>query len=103
MSEKVNNPAHYTQQPVECIEFAQHKIQMKMKITLPELGYTPANLRMARKQANLTQHQVADITGTKSVDMVRRWEMSTDRHMHSTMPHMKWLLLLDAIVKLSKQ
>ena len=24
MSEKVNNPAHYTQQPVECIEFTQH-------------------------------------------------------------------------------
>ena len=85
------------------LNFVIDKIQMKMKITLPELGYTPANLRMARKQANLTQHQVADITGTKSVDMVRRWEMSTDRHMHSTMPHMKWLLLLDAIVKLSKQ
>ena len=24
MSDKVNQPAHYTQQPVECIEFAQH-------------------------------------------------------------------------------
>ena len=24
MSDKVNHPAHYTQQPVECIEFAQH-------------------------------------------------------------------------------
>ena len=22
---KIINPAHYTQQPVECIEFAQHK------------------------------------------------------------------------------
>ncbi len=24
MSDNVNQPAHYTQQPVECIEFAQH-------------------------------------------------------------------------------
>ena len=24
MSDKVNHPAHYTQQSVECIEFAQH-------------------------------------------------------------------------------
>ena len=85
------------------LNFVIDKIQMKMKITLPELGYTPANLRALREQANLTQQQVADITGTKSVDMVRRWEMATDRPMHSTMPHMKWLLLLDAIVKLSKQ
>ena len=30
MSEKVNNPAHYTQQPVECIEFAQHKLKNGM-------------------------------------------------------------------------
>ena len=72
-------------------------------INLPETGYTPANLRALREQANLTQQQVADITRTKSPDMVRRWEMGTDRHMHSTMPHIKWLLLLDAIVKLSKQ
>ena len=79
------------------------KKEIKMSILLPELGYTPANLRALREQANLTQQQVADITRTKSVDMVRRWEMGTDRHMHSTMPHMKWLLLLDAIVKLSKQ
>ena len=74
-----------------------------MKITLPELGYTPANLRALREQANLTQIQVAEITRTKSPDMVRRWEMGTDRHMHSTMPHIKWRLLLDEIVKLSKQ
>lgn len=76
---------------------------MQVNDTLPELGYTPANLKALREQANLTQQQVADITGTKSVDMVRRWELGTDRHMHSTMPHIKWLLLLDAIVKLSKQ
>ena len=74
-----------------------------MKIIMPELGYTPANLRALREQANLTQTQEADITGTKSADMVRRWEMGTDRHMHSTMPHIKWLLLLDEIVKLGKQ
>ena len=24
MNENINNPAHYTQQPVECIEFTQH-------------------------------------------------------------------------------
>ena len=24
MSDNVNQPAHYTQQPVECIEFTQH-------------------------------------------------------------------------------
>lgn len=86
--------------PVTCGELA---VQGAVVETEPELGYTPANLRALRGQANLTQHQVADITGTKSVDMVRRWEMSTDRHMHSTMPHIKWLLLLDEIVKLSKQ
>jgi hypothetical protein len=69
----------------------------------PELGYTPANLRAVRKKYNLTQQQVADITGTASYRTVVKWETATDSTAaRADMPLKKWLMLLDHIQNLYK-
>lgn len=54
-----------------------------MIVTLPELGYTPANLKALREQANLTQRQVADITNTVNYATVVRWETDVGGKNHA--------------------
>ena len=62
-----------------------------MKIfEVPEIGYTPANLKALRKQFGLTQAQVAEITGTKTGYSVRRWEAAIDAQNRADMPLVKW-------------
>lgn len=67
------------------------------KFEAPEIGYTPANLKALRKQFGLTQAQVAEITGTKTVYGVRRWEAAIDVKNRADMPLVKWQKLLDSL------
>lgn len=63
-----------------------------------ELGYTPQNLKMIRKQYGLTQQQVADITGTSNYRTVVKWEADLDSKVQrADMPLRKWYLLLKAV------
>ena len=64
-------------------------------ITLPEAGYTPANLRTLLKHAGLTQQAAGELL---SVDMrtVRKWCAPLDSD-HADMPHYRWLQLLAAV------
>lgn len=55
-----------------------------------EYGYTPKNLRELRKQYDLTQAQVAQITETKTQPTVARWELELDNSSHVDMPYTKW-------------
>lgn len=65
----------------------------------PEFGYTPSNLKMLRKHHNLTQTDVAKLTGT-SQRMVMRWETELSSTAgRSDMPHTKWAMLLENLQK----
>ncbi len=75
------------------------KKEIKMSILLPELGYTPANLRALREQARLTRRQVADITNTVNYATIARWETDVCKKNHADMPQYKWQMLIDTICK----
>ena len=68
-----------------------------MIILLPELGYTPANLRALREQARLTRRQVADITNTVNYETIARWETDVGKKNHADMPQYKWQMLMETI------
>lgn len=63
-----------------------------------ELGYTPNNLKALRQMYRLTQQQVADITGV-ALATAQRWEASPNQKSYANMPHQKWLILMDYIVR----
>lgn len=64
-----------------------------------EHGYTPNNLKALRAAHNLTQTDVAQLTGT-SQRMVMRWETElTSTAARSDMPHTKWMMLLKNLQK----
>lgn len=67
-------------------------------IDTPELGYTPANLKALRQKYRLTQQRVADITGV-ALATAQRWEASPNQKSYANMPHTKWVILLDYIVR----
>lgn len=64
-----------------------------------ELGYTPVNLRKIREKHRFTQTDVAEICGMSSRVAVARWETPLDKSMHASMPHEKWIMLLNFINK----
>lgn len=64
-----------------------------------ELGYTPANLKKIREQYQLTQADVAEICGMSNRIAVARWETPLDKNTHASMPHEKWIMLLNFIKK----
>lgn len=65
-----------------------------------EFGYTPNNLKALRQKHGLTQQAVADITET-SLSTAQRWETSPDLSSAASMPHSKWLMLLQYIERKS--
>lgn len=63
-----------------------------------ELGYTPKNLKIIRKQYGLTQQQVADMTGTASYRTVVKWETDLNsKTQRADMPLRKWAMLLNTV------
>nr|DAJ52185.1 MAG TPA: helix-turn-helix domain protein [Caudoviricetes sp.]DAN78209.1 MAG TPA: helix-turn-helix domain protein [Caudoviricetes sp.] len=67
-------------------------------IETPELGYTPNNLKLLRQMYRLTQQQVADITGV-ALPTAQRWEANPNQKSYANMPHTKWVILLNYIVR----
>lgn len=67
-----------------------------------ELGYTPQNLKKLREKYNLTQSEVAKITNTKNRNSVSYWELNPATPSFHSMPHQKWLMLLN-FLKSKKQ
>lgn len=62
-----------------------------------EFGYTPNNLKSLRARYGLTQAQVASITGVMSWRSVARWEADVADENYSSMPHQKWVSLLNVL------
>ena len=58
-------------------------------VDFPEVGYTPANLRLLLKRANITQHRAATMLGVKE-RTVNSWCAPIDRAQHTDMPSKKW-------------
>jgi len=58
-------------------------------MNLPEKGYTPNNLKFVMIEKNLSVKALADKLGVKEVT-VSRW-----RNGRATMPHDKWLSVLE--------
>jgi len=64
-------------------------------ITLPEAGYTPANLRALLASAGLTQQAAADLLGVDG-RTVRKWVTDLDNASHRDMPLTQWQKLFVA-------
>lgn len=58
-------------------------------VDFPEVGYTPANLRLLLKRANITQHRAATMLGVNE-RTVNSWCAPIDRAQHTDMPTKKW-------------
>lgn len=67
-------------------------------ITNFELGYTPNNLKALRQQYGLTQQTTADLLKV-NISALQRWEADIGQKSHRDMPHTKWLVLLNYIVR----
>lgn len=63
-----------------------------------EFGYTPNNLKALRQKHGLTQQRIADITGV-TLATAQKWETSPSMSSYVNMPHTKWVILLDYIVR----
>lgn len=58
-------------------------------VVFPDVGYTPANLRLLLKRANITQHRAATMLGVNE-RTVNSWCAPIDRAQHTDMPSKKW-------------
>ena len=58
-------------------------------VVFPDVGYTPANLRLLLKRANITQHRAATMLGVNE-RTVNSWCAPIDRAQHTDMPTKKW-------------
>lgn len=72
---------------------------MLINFDLPELGYTPKNLKYIKEKYQLTNQQIADLTDTKLENTVQRWQRELDSPTHADMPLWKWRLLLDHLMQ----
>lgn len=85
-----NDPSNRT-----LIERAKKKNKTD-SVQLPELGYTPANLRALRKFYELTQKEVAQLTDS-SVRSIQNWQADPETSSHRAMPIQKWRELLSLL------
>ena len=67
---------------------------MLKNLAHPELGYTPSNLKRLRKHYKLTRRRLAKAANT-SFAMIPRWEASVLLSYSFSMPHKKWVWLLE--------
>lgn len=61
-------------------------------VVFPDVGYTPANLRLLLKRANITQHRAAALLGVHE-RTVNSWCSALDKPQHTDMPSKKWVEL----------
>lgn len=65
--------------------------------TLPEAGYTPANLRRLMSDFRLTNRDVAHMLG-KHENAVHRWKLDAGHARFSSMNHTDWVRLLEYVL-----
>jgi DNA-binding transcriptional regulator YiaG len=70
-------------------------------MNLPELGYTPANLRALLKHAGLTQQAAAEMLNVDARS-VRKWCAPLESD-HADMPHHRWVKLLSIVREVSDE
>lgn len=58
-------------------------------VDFPEVGYTPANLRLLLKRTHTTQQRAAALLGVHE-RTVNSWCAPIDRAQHTDMPTKKW-------------
>lgn len=61
-------------------------------VVFPDVGYTPANLRLLLKRTHTTQHQAALLLGVHE-RTVNSWCSAIDNSQHTDMPSKKWVEL----------
>jgi len=72
-------------------------------ISLPEAGYTPANLRALIEQSGLTQAQAGELLDPPAAPKTMRgWLAPVDSPAHRDMPLKKWIDFLSAVKRTSK-
>lgn len=58
-------------------------------VVFPDVGYTPANLRLLLKRTHITQRRAAAMLGVNE-RTVNSWCAPIDRAQHTDMPSKKW-------------
>lgn len=58
-------------------------------VVFPDVGYTPANLRLLLDRAHITQRRAAAMLGVNE-RTVNSWCAPIDRAQHTDMPTKKW-------------
>lgn len=58
-------------------------------VAFPDVGYTPANLRLLLKRTHITQRRAAAMLGVNE-RTVNSWCAPIDRAQHTDMPSKKW-------------
>lgn len=58
-------------------------------VVFPDVGYTPANLRLLLKRTHTTQRRAAAMLGVNE-RTVNSWCAPIDRAQHTDMPSKKW-------------
>lgn len=66
---------------------------MTTKLTFPESGYTPANLRKVMQRYGLTTRTLSNILGV-NIRTTRTWLVPVGQQGHSDMPLHRWQELL---------
>lgn len=61
-------------------------------VVFPDVGYTPANLRLLLRRTNTTQQRAAAMLGVNE-RTVNSWCAPIDRAQHTDMPSKKWVEL----------
>lgn len=71
-------------------------------VVFPDVGYTPANLRLLLKRTHTTQQQAAALLGVHE-RTVNSWCSALDKPQHTDMPSKKWVELQNILNEGLKQ
>lgn len=71
-------------------------------VDFPEVGYTPANLRLLLKRTHTTQQRAAALLGVHE-RTVNSWCSALDKPQHTDMPSKKWVELQNILNEGLKQ
>lgn len=71
-------------------------------VVFPDVGYTPANLRLLLKRTHTTQQRAAALLGVHE-RTVNSWCSALDKPQHTDMPSKKWVELQNILNEGLKQ
>lgn len=71
-------------------------------VVFPDVGYTPANLRLLLKRTHTTQQRAAALLGVHE-RTVNSWCSALDKPQHTDMPSKKWVELQNILIEGLKQ